>query len=50
MIRPVIMLLLLNSIILCIHGGRTVANNEKTIIRLLSDSIEISELLSEMNV
>lgn len=40
----------MNSITLCTRGGRTVANNEETIIRLLSDSTETSKLLPEMNV
>lgn len=40
----------MNSITLCIRGGRTVANNEETIIRLLSDATETSKLLPEMNV
>lgn len=48
--RQKIILLLMNSITLCIRGGRTVANNEETIIRLLSDSTETSKLLPEMNV
>ena len=48
--RQKIILLLMNSITLCIRGSRTVANNEETIIRLLSDSTEISKLLPEVNV
>ena len=40
----------MNSITLCIRGSRTVASNEETIIRLLSDSTEISKLLPEVNV
>ena len=49
-VRQKIVFKLINLIILCISGSRTVANNKKFMIRSTSESIRTSELLSEMNV
>ena len=48
-VRRKIVFSVINLIILCISGSRTVANNEKIMIRSASESIETSEPLPEIN-
>ena len=46
--RRKIVFSVINLIILCISGSRTVANNEKIMIRSASESIGTSELLTNV--